>query len=169
MRVFPIVIPITRMALQNEDLPVEGTKHTLPAGTLTIVNNTGVHYNDKYWPNPHIIEPRRWLTSNPNTFDPQAPTGKQLDEIQQGKFPLPNHRRGTFMTFNEGPRACLGRRFAQIEFVAFFGRLLRDHRLKLDDGIDPAEVERQVRLRAGGSPVTLVPPVDLRVRLCPNM
>ncbi|KAL4746662.1 hypothetical protein BDW72DRAFT_207140 [Aspergillus terricola var. indicus] len=168
MRVFPIVIPITRMAVQNEDLPVEGTKHTLPAGTQTIVNNTGVHYNDKYWPSPHIIEPRRWLTGNPNAYDPQAPTGDQLHEIQQGKFPLPNHRRGTFMTFNEGPRACLGRRFAQIEFIAFFARLLRDHRLRLDDGIEPAEVERQIRLRAGGSPVTLVPPMDLRVRLCPN-
>ncbi|KAF9894899.1 hypothetical protein FE257_004521 [Aspergillus nanangensis] len=168
MRVFPIVIPITRMAVQNEDLPVEGTKHTLPAGTLTIVNNTGVHYNDKYWPSPHVIEPRRWLTSSPNAYDPQAPTADQLHEIQQGKCPLPNHRRGTFMTFNEGPRACLGRRFAQIEFIAFFARLLRDHRLKLDDGIEPAEVERQIRLRAGGSPVTLVPPIDLRVRLCPN-
>ncbi|KAK2755486.1 hypothetical protein FQN54_006423 [Arachnomyces sp. PD_36] len=167
MRVFPIVIPITRLAVTDHDLPVQGTQHTIPADTLTIVNNTAIHHNEANWPHPHIIEPRRWLTANPNAYDPKAPTPQQEAEIldQSTDRPIASHRRGTFMTFNEGPRACLGRRFAQVEFVAFFAGLLRYHRLRLDGSFEPVELEEQIRLRGGGSPVTLVPPVDVKVYL----
>ncbi|EKV05511.1 hypothetical protein PDIG_83090 [Penicillium digitatum PHI26] len=182
MRVFPIVIPITRLAVTDQDLVVDGTKHTLPAQTLTIVNNTAIHHNEANWPYPHIIEPRRWLTTNPNTFDPTntitTNTTSPDDPHQPAKTTTPQptvtsarpgttHRRGTFMTFNEGPRACPGRRFAQVEFVAFFAQLLRDHRLGLvnDSTTDREDLERQIRLLGGGSPVTLVPPVDVKVCL----
>lgn len=186
MRVFPIVIPITRLAATDQDLVVNGTKHTLPAQTLTIVNNTAIHYNEANWLHPHIIEPRRWLMTNPNTFDPTNTTTNNTtssDDPQQPTttttIPQPTvtsarpgatHRRGTFMTFNEGPRACPGRRFAQVEFVAFFAQLLRDHRLGLVDESTTAreDLERQVRLLGGGSPVTLVPPVDVKVCLRAN-
>ncbi|KAL4916486.1 cytochrome P450 [Aspergillus aurantiobrunneus] len=166
LRVFPIVIPITRQAITTQTLAVNDAKHTLPSGTLTIVNNTAIHHNPSNWPHPHIIDPRRWLTASPNTFDPTAPlTAEQRDELRDSRGPVASHRRGTFMTFNEGPRACLGRRFAQVEFVAFFARLLRTHRVGLGDGMDPGELEKQVRLRGGGAPVTLVPPVEVKVRL----
>ncbi|KGO48199.1 Cytochrome P450 [Penicillium expansum] len=183
MRVFPIVIPITRLAVTDQDLVVDGTKHTLPAQTLTIVNNTAIHHDEANWPHPHIIEPRRWLTTNPNTFDPTNNTTTtnttSPDDPQQpaettihqptvtSARPGTTHRRGTFMTFNEGPRACPGRRFAQVEFVAFFSQLLRDHRLGLVDESTTARenLEHQVRLLGGGSPVTLVPPVDVKVCL----
>ncbi|KAL2822606.1 cytochrome P450 [Aspergillus granulosus] len=166
MRVFPIVIPITRQTITSQPLLVNDSKHTLPPQTLTIVNNTAIHHNPANWPHPHIIDPRRWLSTNPNTFDPTA----SLTEEQQAELcshgPIASHRRGTFMTFNEGPRACLGRRFAQVEYVAFFARLLREHRVAIVDGLmDAAELEQQVRLRGGGAPVTLVPPVEVQVRL----
>ncbi|KAM5465926.1 hypothetical protein MauCBS54593_006174 [Microsporum audouinii] len=179
MRVFPIVIPITRLAVTEQDLVVGGTKYTLPAQTLTIINNTAIHHNEANWPHPHIIEPRRWLMADPNSFDPTtANTTPPDDPLQPATTtvsqptvtpsrPGTTHRRGTFMTFNEGPRSCPGRRFAQVEFVAFFAQLLWDHRLGLVDESTAAreDLERQVRLLGGGSPVTLVPPVDVKVCL----
>lgn len=69
------------------------------------------------------------------------------------------------MTFSEGPRACLGRRFAQVEFVAFFAGLMRRYRVKLGEGAERGRVERMIRLRSGGSPVTLVPPEDVKLNL----
>jgi cytochrome P450 len=155
------------MAAQEGELVVDTNKHTLAPNTLVIVNITGVHYNERHWPHPHIIEPRRWLTSHPNVYDPLAPTPQQEEEIRQSRAPIPSHIRGTFMTFNEGPRSCPGRRFAQVEFIAFFSRLLRGNRLNLGGSVSAAEAERQIRLRAGGSPVTLVPPEDVKVYLTP--
>ncbi|KAK4234214.1 hypothetical protein C8A03DRAFT_38020, partial [Achaetomium macrosporum] len=82
-------------------------------------------------------------------------------EIKNGCAPIPGCRKGTFMTFSEGPRACLGRAFAKVEFVAFFSKLLRHHRLQLDESASAIDVEKVLRLKS----VTLIPPEDMRIRL----
>ena len=82
-----------------------------------------------------------------------------------GCVPIPGCRKGTFLTFSEGPRACLGRTFARAEFVAFFSRLLRHHRLRLHESVSAVDVEKVLRLRSGGSPMTLIPPKDVRICL----
>jgi cytochrome P450 len=172
MRVFPIVIPIGRIITQPHELVVEtstpdgggrtSTTHMLPSGTGVIVNNTGIHFNHRYWPHPSIIEPLRWLSANPNTYDPTSSTSP---DANQAPANFPGHMKGTFLTFSEGPRACLGKRFAQVEFVAFFARLLRLYRIGLAPGLDKIVVEKTVRLRSGGSPVTLMPPEDVKLSL----
>lgn len=166
MRVFPIVLPIARVTANDEDLRVGNSSHHLPAGTGVVVNNTAIHYSENNWPAPEIIEPRRWLVSDPHVVDPsRGLTAEQEDEIRRGSAPIPASRKGTFLTFSEGPRACLGRAFARVEFVAFFSRLLRHHRLRLDDSLSRVEVEKVLRLRSGGSPVTLIPPEDVKICL----
>lgn len=136
----------------------------LPAGTICVVNITGTHFSEANWPSPHIIEPRRWLVKDPNSFNPLNPCSSHNQEAAS----IPDHRKGTFMTFNEGPRACLGRNFARAEFLAFFSRLLRDYRLELDGGVSGAALEWALRCRSGGSPVTLTPPENVTMRLIPR-
>lgn len=72
------------------------------------------------------------------------------------------------MAFGEGPRACLGRNFAKVEFASFFSYLLQEHCLELQDGLNPRGVEQDLRLLSGGSPVTLIPPHSVGVRLVPH-
>ena len=166
MRVFPIVLPIAREAAGPQRLRVADCDHPLPSSINVFVNNTAIHHDPATWPSPSVIEPRRWLVSDPHGFHPEKPLSPlHRAEISEGKVPVPGHRRGTFMSFGEGPRACLGRNFARTEFVAFYSRLLRKYRLKLGDGMDPVGVETMIRLRSGGSPVTLVPAEDVRVDL----
>ena len=180
MRVFPIVLPIGRLTTQAQELEVEASPntkdgvnegqatntHTLPARCGVIVNNCGIHHSTKYWPHPYIIEPRRWLSSNPNTWDPTCNgSSDQNADLVKTSNRIPSHCKGTFLTFSEGPRACLGRRFAQVEFIAFFAGLLKEHRIQLGGTVPANEVERNLRLRSGGSPVTLVPPEDVKLLL----
>lgn len=166
MRVFPIVLPIARITSGPQILRLGNNTHLLPSGTGVISNNTAIHHDPASWLSASVIEPRRWLVSDPHGFDPEkALSLAQEVEIAEGNTPMPGHRRGTFMSFGEGPRACMGRNFARAEFVAFYSRLLRKYRLKLGDGMDAKQVERTIRLRSGGSPVTLVPPDDVRIDL----
>ncbi|KAK0634278.1 cytochrome P450 [Bombardia bombarda] len=175
LRVFTIVQSITRKVYEPQNLLVhdsstgETRNVQLPAGTAVIINNVALHFLPLNWPSPHVLEPRRWLVSEPNTFDPlEKPTAAQEADMAAGTTPIPNHERGTFMAFNEGLRACLGRIFAKAEFVAFFAHMLRDHRFELDEDVSPADVERIMRLRSGGSVVTLTPSENVRVRLVPR-
>ena len=170
MRLFPIVQNLARVAVGQQDL----VGSVLPSGTTYIVNNTTIHYDSELWPSPDTFEPQRWMVSDPHAMDPaKGPTPTQEAEIRSGRtqtgesIPIPGSRKGTFLSFGEGPRACLGRSFARVEFVAIMARLLRHHRLELldDSPAAVARIERTTRLLSGGSPVTLVPPEDVRVRL----
>lgn len=178
MRVFPIVQTLARVAVGRQELQVGKSldeasgdtlsQYNLPSGTNLIINSTAIHYNPDIWPSPEVIDPRRWLVSDPHSFDPaQPPTASQEAEIGRGTTSIPNSRRGTFLSFGEGPRACTGRSFARVEFLAIMSRLLRRHRLEMTDGDSntAARVLKTARLRSGGSPITLIPPEDVRISL----
>lgn len=72
--------------------------------------------------------------------------------------------RGTFLTFSDGARACLGRKFAQTEYVAFLTALLKDYRVVLGDDMDARAVEKDLYLRSAGK-VTLSPLDNVRLSL----
>jgi cytochrome P450 len=173
MRVFPIVQTLARVSVGQQELRVSEDpsheRHVFPGGTNFIVNNTAIHYDPAHWPSPDTIAPERWLVSNPHEFDPaKAMTSLQRAEIEQGTVPIPGNKAGTFQSFGEGPRACLGRSFARVEFVAVIAPLLRRHRLEMvgeGGAAAAAKAMRTARLRSGGSPITLIPPEDLNIRL----
>lgn len=56
--------------------------------------------------------------------------------------------RGTFLPFSDGFRACLGRRFAEVEIAAVIAVLFRGHRasLKLLPGESWADAAKRVQI-----------------------
>ncbi|KAI0543521.1 cytochrome P450 [Xylaria curta] len=56
----------------------------------------------------------------------------------------------------------------KVEFVAFFSELLHDNRLLLGDTATAEEVERELRFMSSGSPVTLIPPRTVDIKLIPT-
>jgi cytochrome P450 len=75
--------------------------------------------------------------------------------------------KGTLLTFSDGSRACLGREFAQAEYVAFFATLLRQYRVRLAPGSDPAVVERDLLAKSAGT-ITLAPLANVRLHIQPR-
>ena len=71
---------------------------------------------------------------------------------------------GAFLTFSGGARACLGRKFAQSEYVAFLVTVLRDYRVKLREDMDPKMVEKMIYFRCKGT-LTLAPLDNVRLFL----
>lgn len=76
----------------------------IPYVQLDLITLPSVDYNPRYFPEPETFKPSRWhdviTTSGPDT------------EI--------------FSAFSVGQRACLGRRFATAEALAFLSMFLRD-------------------------------------------
>lgn len=65
--------------------------------------------------------------------------------------------KGTWLPFSEGTRACSGKKFATVEFVAVLFTLLREHRLELGEGWDAARTAKVLAGRKAGA-LTLQPP-----------
>ncbi|KAJ7266971.1 cytochrome P450 [Mycena haematopus] len=106
-RMFPAEHVLIREAIEDTVVTVsnppdeEGTTDVpISKGTRVFVDMIGVHYNPRYFDNPHVYRPSRWYGLPPDS------------EL--------------FTAFSVGPRACIGRRFATVEATCFLALLLRD-------------------------------------------
>ncbi|KAJ0175353.1 hypothetical protein K1T71_009494 [Dendrolimus kikuchii] len=63
---------------------------TIPAGSVIYVNTVGMHMDPEYFPEPEVYNPNRFLPGNDKSILPY-----------------------TFMPFGDGPRSCIGLRFAK--------------------------------------------------------
>ncbi|CAA7270196.1 unnamed protein product [Cyclocybe aegerita] len=111
LRMFPAGYVMIREAFEDTVLHVpnpvgqEGnTTLAVPKGTQVVVDMIGVQYNPRYFDEPEKYKPSRWYgVSNESE---------------------------AFSAFSIGPRACIGRKFATTEAVAFLSVLLRDYRVE---------------------------------------
>ncbi|KAF4540642.1 Cytochrome P450 oxidoreductase [Lasiodiplodia theobromae] len=169
-RLFPGVTLITKMAGNPQPINISSsaapngssmprTTHLLPAETRVYLSAPAVHYNPRYWPDPYRLDPHRWTSSSSASSHNNKKRDYSVVAADRTR-----HMRGTLLTFSDGARACLGRKFAQAEYVAFFATLLRDYRVVLQPGQVAEEVERDLFATSAGK-VTLAPLVKARIRL----
>ncbi|CAF9924142.1 MAG: hypothetical protein HETSPECPRED_005505 [Heterodermia speciosa] len=153
LRLIPPVISIPKCVRdQPQPLTVNGRKCTVPADTYISILTPAAHRNPNCWPagppsgqgdriNPAMnpdndleeFKPERWIlpdnnnnnTSSTKPDDPSSPS-------------LYRPRRGAYIPFSEGPRSCLGRRFAQVKVMAVLATIFHAHsvELALDDFAD---------------------------------
>ncbi|XP_059047406.1 cytochrome P450 6k1-like [Achroia grisella] len=85
LRKYPPMGWLDRVAVNNYKID---SNLTIAAGTPVYVNAIGMHYDPKYFPQPKKFDPERFLYGSTEPF--------------------------TYMPFGEGPRICIGQRFAYI-------------------------------------------------------
>ncbi|KAK2017791.1 putative cytochrome P450 oxidoreductase [Colletotrichum eremochloae] len=160
-RLYPGVTLITKMCKTPQDLRVfdEVTKQmrtaTLPAECRVYLSAPAVHYHPKYWPEPEELEPSRWMhkewTKNQNASSTAKGSSKHVVAADKTR-----QMRGTLLTFSDGSRACLGRKFAQAEFIAFLAVLLRRFEICFPPDVDVEQARRDLNFKSAGM-VTLAP------------
>ncbi|CAE6436169.1 unnamed protein product [Rhizoctonia solani] len=112
LRLYPIGPELPRRAGSNTTLTYTPHHAKEPAslavkdGTKVIINIAGLHYNPNYWDDPTEFMPARFLD--------------------------PNWNRDAFLPFLAGPRACIGRRFAETTAVTVLLRLLSKYTVSVD-------------------------------------
>lgn len=111
LRMFPAGFVMIREAQEDTVLQIPnppGVEGSTPMpiwkGVQIVVDMVGVQYNPRYCDEPEKYKPSRWYGM---TNESEA-----------------------FSAFSLGPRACLGRKFATTEAVAFLTMLLRDWKIQ---------------------------------------
>lgn len=127
--------------------------YLLPEGTRVYLSAPGVHFNPRYWPDPYKLDPRRWIATTEQKRDKAIVAADRTRQM-----------RGTLLTFSDGARACLGRKFAQAEYIAFFATLLRAYRVVLQPGQDADRIEKSLFAKSAGK-ITLAPLDKVPIRL----
>ncbi|KAG1785654.1 cytochrome P450 [Suillus plorans] len=158
LRLHPPVRESTRIAAADDVIPLSEPVRTasgnmtdnisIAKGTLITISIAAINRSSTIW-GPHAKEfkPDRWLTEDG--------IGGKAKEVQ-------GHRH--LLTFVDGPRMCLGKDFAIVEFKTVLLVLVKNFVFEMRDGPDaPVETVRGVlpRPRVAGEDGTGVP---LRVR-----
>ncbi|KAG2009641.1 614/534 cytochrome P450 [Coprinopsis cinerea AmutBmut pab1-1] len=138
LRLFPPVPWVPKYAAEDTTLVIGNPKGetktiAIPKGTNLSVDMAGLHYNPRYWKDPHAFKPERFL----GEWDKDA-----------------------FIPFSAGARACLGRKFSETEAVAVITMLIQKYKVTvLEEPQFASETfeQRKERVLATTGGVTLTP------------
>ncbi|KAL0882450.1 hypothetical protein ABMA27_000928 [Loxostege sticticalis] len=108
LRMYPVTPVLTREVLADTALP-SGVK--LHKGVRIHIPLQRLHYHPKYFPEPEVYRPERFL-------------GEEKRNI------VPN----TYMPFGDGPRLCLGQRFAKMQILSGLVTVLKKFDFELAPG-----------------------------------
>nr|UOU03276.1 cytochrome P450 3044B1 [Brachionus rubens] len=103
LRMFPAAIRLDRVA--SEDFEYEGMK--IEKGQMVVVPLWALHHDPEVYPNPDVFDPERFNEENKKTRDSNA-----------------------YLPFGNGPRNCLGMRFALIEMKIVLANILSKFRFE---------------------------------------
>ncbi|KZV98058.1 cytochrome P450 [Exidia glandulosa HHB12029] len=108
LRLFPTVAGVPKWTDSSSvALAWNERKFLVPPKTPVVFNTIAMHRDPTLWgPDAAEFKPQRWLKDQP--------------------------RKGQFMAFSEGARACLGKKFAQVEFVAVLATIFSRFRAELE-------------------------------------
>ncbi|KYN33648.1 Cytochrome P450 4C1 [Trachymyrmex septentrionalis] len=114
LRLYPSVYFISRIT--SEDLKLNS--YIIPAKTIVHLNIYGLHRDPKFWPNPEIFDPDRFL----------------FEKIR-------NRHPYSYLPFSAGPRNCIGQRFALLEMKAMIASLVHNFYLEPIDYLKNLRME----------------------------
>ncbi|KAG5311952.1 CP4C1 protein, partial [Pseudoatta argentina] len=108
LRLFPTIPMIGREL--TEDLKMG--EYVLPKGADVFIMFIQMHRNEKYWPNPMMFNPDRFLPEKRNC--------------------MPYY----YMPFSDGPRNCMGSKYAMMSMKVILATLIRTFVFKLNQSIE---------------------------------
>ncbi|KAL6230042.1 hypothetical protein BDW75DRAFT_249078 [Aspergillus navahoensis] len=156
LRLYPAAVNATKETSESgADITYNGQTHRLPPKVRVNVGISAIHHVEEYWgPDAGTFNPRRWDKRNPDSF---LARNEGMDGLSGPGLESPSiHKpvRGAYVAFSDGERACVGRKFAQVEFVAVLTVLFREYRVslcKVDTESDEDARERVKRALEGST------------------
>ncbi|KAK3316891.1 putative cytochrome P450 [Apodospora peruviana] len=115
LRLYPAVVALPKWTEKKaQTLKVGGRTLTVPAGVYTMAACMAIQQHPQFWgDDAETWRPERWIVRN-----------------EMGEEELYVPREGTFFPWSDGPQNCPGKKFAEVEAVAFLACLFRKHRVE---------------------------------------
>jgi len=144
LRLYPPVVALPKWT-SHSPAPIThlSTTYTLPPNVLIYLNPNALHYSPEYWgPDVTTFNPRRWDKRNIASFLAKKEEIEGLNVAGLDLDTVHKPVRGAFIPFSDGSRACMGKKFAEVEFVATLSVAFWRYRIRL------VGEEREARERA---------------------
>jgi sterol 14-demethylase len=114
LRMFPPLIMLMRMAMQDIETTLGGKKYTIPKGDIVVTSPAVASRMDTVFTNPNTFEPERFNADRPETKVPYA-----------------------YLGFGGGMHACMGQQFGLLQVKTIVSILLRNFKIEPIDTAFP--------------------------------
>ena len=114
LRMFPPLIMLMRMAMQDIETTLNGKKYIIPKGDIVVTS-------------PAVASRMDTVFANPNTFEPERFNADR----QETKVPY------AYLGFGGGMHACMGQQFGLLQVKTIVSILLRNFKLEPVDAAFP--------------------------------
>ncbi|XP_047511325.1 cytochrome P450 6B2-like [Pieris napi] len=136
LRIYPVLGVVTREVVEDYTLP---SGVPLTKGVRVHIPVHHLHHNPEYFPEPDVFRPERFLGAEKGRITPF-----------------------TYMPFGEGPRTCIGLRFAKMQSIAGLLTLLRKCQVELVQET-PTEIQFEPRV------ITTQPVAEIYLKFTPRL
>ncbi len=130
-------LPSFKEHKSGTSMPLEQRKAFIPKGSHVHIDTTALHLHPSHWEDPMAFKPERFLK---------------------------DYNKDAFLPFSAGARACIGRRFAEVESVCMLALMIRTFDITPVPTNESFEHKRE-RLLAATTKLTLTPAKALPLRL----
>lgn len=144
LRFYAPVLSINKAPVgpHGQELLIDGRSVLLPPGTTVAPNVMASHTLPEIWGEDHMVfRPGRWIEQSGDVasevlLDLPASVGERM-AASGGKGIA-------YFPWSSGGRVCPGKKFSQVEVLAFVSSLLRDYRLEVvPEGLETEEQARE--------------------------
>lgn len=104
MRLYPPAWALPRECVEDDTI----AGHDIPKGAIVIVPIYALHHDARFWPDPEVFDPARFLGANARS-----------------------HHRSAYLPFGAGRRVCAGQSFAVLESVLVTALMSRRYAFEL--------------------------------------
>ncbi|CAG8959242.1 hypothetical protein HYFRA_00012600 [Hymenoscyphus fraxineus] len=137
LRLFAPITGLPKVASKViETFRVGDNIFSIAPGIETFPMLLGIQTDPRYWVDPYVWRPSRWIIGSDAAAAPGA--GMTMEQLF-----VP--QRGTFFPWSEGPQNCVGKRFSQVEVVAFLACLLKENHIFPKPKVGETEIDARKR------------------------
>ncbi|XP_068981018.1 uncharacterized protein [Bombus flavifrons] len=147
LRKYPVLTILNRQAMENYTF--KGTKITIPKGTIVWVPVYGIQHDSNIY-------------SDPEKFDPE----RFNEDAVAARHPM------SYLSFGDGPRNCIGARFAHYQSKVGLATILHNHKVDVCEKTKiPYEPDKEAFLLslAGGVNLKITKAQTLRIQISFDM
>ncbi|KAF7894722.1 uncharacterized protein EAF01_010172 [Botrytis porri] len=133
----PLIGIAKSTAVEPQPLTLNGKTVIIPSNTRVIPNINAMHSHPIYWGSDALIRRpnRRVLSQNldseTRSQEDNLPNGSINPKLTPEEEFIFSPQKGTYVPWSEEARACPGKNFGQVEFVATMVSLFRKHQIEV--------------------------------------
>ena len=148
LRCIPPATYIPKSVETDQTVMFEGRKVVIPGGAIINLSTVAVQRDPKPYKTTvedvNTFRPGRWLMKGQTSAGDSSTNSFNDLASQDTSAAMMKPPKGSYVPFSDGPRSCLGKRFAQVEVMAMLATIFREYSVELavDDYATDEEVKQ---------------------------